>query len=114
MDEQPSKSIDFHFIKSNYFRVVHCDGVWGGSTPLGYLVMNVYSERHPIPQKVTKEITSEGGLGEDVREGKQGLVREVEVELVLDLSMAKSLIAWLEKHTKNLEKILQKKDEANK
>lgn len=113
MDDPTIRSIDFHFIKSNYFRVVHCDGVWGGATPLGQLVLNVYSERQPIPVKVTTDITRDGTKVKEVREVKDGIVREVEVELVLNLETAKSLTAWLERHTKNLERILDMKNEAN-
>ena len=105
-EESPPTSIDFHYIKSNSFRVVHADGVWGGPTPRGYLTMAFYSERHPIPQKLTHELKPEGTLGDPiVRETKQGVVREVEVEVVLDLEMAKGMFEWLKEKIEALDNL---------
>ena len=71
-------SIDFHYIKANSFRVVHADGVYGGPTPRGYIVMNFYSERAPIPQKITQELTPAGQLGGAIDQvGKGGIVRDM-------------------------------------
>ena len=98
-------NLDFHFIKSNSFRVVHCDGVWGGTTPRGYITMSVYSERSPLPQKITHQVLDHGLLSpETSKEAKEGIIREVDVEVIMDLSMAQSLITWLQDHVKFLEK----------
>lgn len=104
------KTIDFHYIKSNTFKVVHCDGVWGGATPRGYITINFFSERSPIPQKLTHALVEkqdEKGqlLGEEIdRKSKSGVIREVDVEVIMDLRMAKSLNNWLARHIASLEK----------
>lgn len=104
------KTLDFHYIKSNTFKVVHCDGVWGGATPRGYITINFFSERSPIPQILTHELgeeeTGKGQrLGEEIsRESKEGIIREVDVEVIMDLPMAKSLNEWLKNHIATLEK----------
>lgn len=106
MAKELPKNFDFHFIKSNSFRVVHCDGVWGGTTPRGYITMSVYSERSPLPRKVTHHVTEEGIIGDEIierRECREGIVREVDVEMILDLDMAKSLVRWLGGHIEFLE-----------
>ena len=104
-------SIDFHYIKSNSFRVVHADGVYGGPTPRGYIVVNFYSERAPIPQKITQELTPPGQLGEEIgQEGKVGIVREVEVGVTIDISHAKSLIQWLQEKVDVIEKQIAPKE----
>ena len=54
--EQPPKTIRYHYIKSNSFRIVHADGVYGGSTPKGYLHLDFFSERFPIPQLVEHSV----------------------------------------------------------
>ena len=101
-DEFPDR-IDFHYVKSNDFRVVHCDGVWGGTTPRGYLTMSVYSERSPIPQKLTHEVTQEGWVGTEIeRDSKGGIIREVGVEIIMDLEIARSVLTWLQTHVENL------------
>jgi hypothetical protein len=100
--ESPPESLEFHYVKSNGFRVVHADGVWGGPTPRGYITMSFFSERAPIPARISHELqTPEPNspdriIGPEIaRDAKDGLVREVEVEVMVDLAMAKSLLGWL-------------------
>ena len=111
-EESLPEQVEFHYIKSNGFRVVHADGVWGGTTPRGYITMSFYSERSPIPRRITREVKAQqldSGdrvhvLGEEIaRDAKNGLVREVEVEVMVDLEMAKSLLKWLENKVQTLE-----------
>jgi hypothetical protein len=92
------KEIEFDFIKSNYFRVVRADGVFGGLAPNGAVHMAVYSERQPIPQKIVHPIHG-GLLGPELlekREGRKSIVREVEVDVVLDIAQAVVLRTWLD------------------
>ena len=97
MPKDTPKSIEFHYVKSNSFRTFHCDGVWGGITPRGYISMSCYSERFPIPRSLTLEFSPEGEVGaETARDTKQGLVREVGVELMMDVPLAEVVIAWLQ------------------
>ena len=113
MAEAAPSSIDFHYIKSNSFRVVHGDGVWGGTTPRGYIAMSFFSERSPIPTKLTHEV-SPSGLGEETdRESREGIIREVEVEVLVDLDTAKSLIPWLEGHIRALEQLQTQRGKGN-
>ena len=106
MAENIPNSVAFHYIKSKSFRVVHCDGVWGGPTPRGYMAISFYSERHPIPRILTHEVTREGVVGsESGRDIRDGIVREVEVEVVMDLQMARDVVKWLQEHIATLENI---------
>ena len=114
--ESPPKNIEFHYIKSNGFRVVHADGVWGGATPRGYITMSFYSERFPIPRGITHELKppEQHTLGKEIaRNIKEGLVREVEVEVMIDLEMAQSLIPWLKEKIDILEALDEVKKEGN-
>ena len=105
-----SRSVDFHYIKSPGFRSVHADGVWGGATPRGYITMSFYSERFPIPQKLVFEHTPEGRLGKEIsRQSRDGLIREVDVEVMMDLEMAKSFRVWLDDKIQFLEKEMEKR-----
>ena len=104
MSEEFPSSFEFHYLKSNSFRVVHCDGVWGGTTPRGYITMSFYSERAPIPRRIIHEFKPEGILGQETgRDSREGIIREVEVEVMMDLAVAKSLIPWLEEKIQALE-----------
>ena len=90
-----SRRIEAHFIKSNLFRVIHVDGAWGGLTPQMNIQMALYSERTPIPQQVIYEATSTG-LVDVERTGRQGIVREVEADVIISLDVARSLVKWLQ------------------
>lgn len=93
--------VAFHYIKSHQFRVVHSDGFIGGITPRGLLHIAVYSERQAIPTRVVHTLQetdqpSHQRLGEILyQEGREGVARELEVDLMLDEAMAKALHEWL-------------------
>ncbi len=110
-EESPPERIEFHYIKGSAFRVVHADGVWGGPTSRGYITMAFYSERSPIPQSLVHEVT-EGKLGPEVeRVTKKGVVREVDVEVMIDLDLAKSFQRWLTEKIEALEQLQSQKQE---
>jgi hypothetical protein len=117
MSDKPSYSRevpetrDAHFIKSNYFRVVHADGAWGGLTPNGALQLAFYNERHPIPRVVHEKLVISGNVvrvDECGREGKAGVVREVEVDIVLTIDAAKNLRDFLTRQLDIIEKLESK------
>src|SRR3989304_8127727 len=88
------KKLRFHYIKSNNFRVVHVDGAHGGITPHGYIFFCVYNDRAPIPQVTVHGIDNDGSVTVEIpdeRISKDGIVREVEVGLVMDLATAERL-----------------------
>jgi hypothetical protein len=91
--------IRFDFVKSTQFRVIHADGAWGGLAPQGFVHMALYNERQAIPQQVVNKIDSAtGNMGEEIiseRIGRNGLVREVEVDVIMSLETARALQTWL-------------------
>ncbi|HUD15479.1 MAG TPA: hypothetical protein VMQ56_17640 [Terracidiphilus sp.] len=107
MPEKISQStVKFHLIKGNFFRVIHADGVIGGLTPYGGIFLSLYSERGAIPQMIEQDVNPDGTLGEEKRrEGKEGLVREVEVGVMLNGPTAKGIADWLLKQVAILEAI---------
>ena len=110
-DNNKDKRLRFHFIKSNSFRVVHADGAYGGITPHGYIHMALFNERIPIPQETEHIIGPDGTLGDEVEESRiarTGVIREVEVDVIMNLNTATALYDWLEK------KISILKDAVNK
>ena len=103
--ERPSRTVEFHYIKSNGFRVVHADGAWGGPTPRGNIAVTFYSERVPLPQLLVHELNSSGQLGKEVsRETKKGYVREAEVQVMMDLRVAEGLVEWLQNKISTVQK----------
>jgi hypothetical protein len=103
--------IRFDFIKSNYFRVIHVEGVFGGNSPRGLINMAVFNERWPIPKQITHEFT-DGQSGEEIeRTSRDAVVREVEAQLVMNIETAKIICKWLESKIKNAEKQTKAEEE---
>jgi hypothetical protein len=105
--EQPPQ-VRFDFIKSNAFRVVHADGIWGGPTPNGLLLMAFFNERVSIPTQVTHAVKPDGSLGpETERIRRSAIVREVEVAVMLNPHVARSIRDWLTDKLEKLEKMTE-------
>jgi hypothetical protein len=106
MDESLPNKIRVEYVKSHLFRTIHADGAFGGATPRLELLITFYSERFPIPKVLTYE-TSPDGLGDEIvteRESKEGIIREVEAAVVLDLPTAQFFAQWLNGKVAELEK----------
>ena len=105
-DPTPNK-LRIEYRKSQSFRVIHADGAYGGTSPRLQLFIAFYSERFPIPQVLTYETTETGALANEIvteRESKEGVFREVEVGVTLDITAAKGFAAWLNERIAELEK----------
>lgn len=96
--------LTFHQIKSNHFRVIHGDGVFGGLTPNNTLAFTIFSERLPLPQQIVHPLAPVEGqdgvakLGPekpDLRVTREGVVRELEVCVMMDQRAVKALHEWL-------------------
>ena len=89
-------TVTFDYIKGVNFRPVRADGVIGGVTPNGHIHMALYSERAAIPRRTLIEVTGDGQLGETREvETRGSVVREMEVDIFLDLRTAESIYTWL-------------------
>lgn len=90
-------SVTFHYIKGPDFRTIHIDGAIGGITPSGFLHIAMYCERSAIPRKLTQEIRPDGSLGSIISsEGKDGVARQMEIDIIVNEATAKSLKLWLD------------------
>lgn len=99
---------DFDYIKSNFFRVIHVDGVLGGFNSRGLLNIDLWSERPPIPTHAEYKIIDGKTFGEEIVErrlGRKSMIREVEAAVVMDLQLAKAFHGWLTAKIEELEKI---------
>jgi hypothetical protein len=92
------KELEFDFIKSNFYRVVRGDGVFGGLSPNGSFHLGFYSERMPYPQKMFHKVEG-GSMGPEEtgkRIGRAGVLREMEVGVAMDVAQAIVLRNWLD------------------
>src|SRR5205807_2031151 len=96
------------FIKSNFFRVIKADGAFGGLTGNGSLHMALYSERSSIPTKLVHRVV-DGQLGPEIREkrkGRKAIVREVEVDVTMDIAQAVLLRNWLDEKIAQFQQVV--------
>jgi hypothetical protein len=67
------------------YRVVSAQGAYGGFAPRGHFALTVFSERSAIPQESTLQVDPITKTGtETVTKTRAGIVRELEVCLMLD------------------------------
>jgi hypothetical protein len=112
-DESPTV-VQFHYIKSNAFRVIHTDGAIGHITPAGLIFVGLYSERAPIPKMMAHEITDAGQVGterQEQRVSKTGIVREIEVGAMMGIDTAKRLVQWLQERIELAQKLKTSADQ---
>jgi hypothetical protein len=108
-DQKLPKELEFDFIKSNFFRVIKADGAFGGISPNGSIHMALYSERSAIPTKTFHSLEASGQLGPELREKRQGrraILREVEVDVSMDIAQAIVLRDWLTDKIDQFEKLI--------
>ena len=109
--DETVRQVSFDYIKGNFFRVAHVDGVIGALTPSGLIHFATFSERPSIPQHVVHEISEDSQLGTELPSlavNRGSIVRELEVDLIMSPEVAASLRDWLTSQLSNLE-MLQKK-----
>ena len=99
-EQKEAQKITFRFLKSQYFRVIHADGVFGGITHQGKMSVAFFSERTPFPDLLVQEFNETTGvLGREVaRTGSDGILREIEACVMMDLDTAQSFLEWLQRH----------------
>lgn len=106
----PPKQITFHYLKSTQFRVIHIDGAIGGITPAGFIHISMFNERSAIPREQTHSVKKDGTLGDPIDTvSRNGVVREMEVDAIMNLSTAKILRDWLDRNIKKLEQHIPQK-----
>jgi hypothetical protein len=111
-DETKPSSVRFHYVKSNYFRVIHADGAYGGLTPYGGIFLSLYNDRKAIPDETVQSVGENGLLGPEISERtktKDGIEREVETCIIMTLNTAKAIQQWLEERIKILEKLQEER-----
>jgi hypothetical protein len=107
INKQNESEIEFNYIKSNSFRVVHADGAMGNGTPRGNLFLVFYSERFPLPDSQTFGINDNGKIISEVFDKRKvnsnGVMREVEIGVMLDINVAKGMVFSLTELIRQLE-----------
>lgn len=106
-EEGSLPKITFYNKIGSTFRQVHVDGAFGGISPKGLLNLNFFSERFAIPKQTEYVIKEDNSLDKikDSDDSKEGVIREYEFGVLLNLEAAKRLEVLLQETIKELEKL---------
>jgi hypothetical protein len=113
MAEEPKslpEEINFDYIKSGQFRVVHADGAFFALTTQGGLTISFFSERQPIPRRVTHKLNTDGTLGDEIvdqRVVRDAVIRDTEFAVTMTMDTAKRIKDKLEEMLKRVEEVAQ-------
>jgi hypothetical protein len=102
---QEDEVVVFEYIKSQLFRVIHSDGAIGGITPTGNVHVAFYSDRAAIPKVQVHRKNPDGTLGDLLKKHtvvRPGIVREMDVDVILSPAAAEALMLWLSDRLKDL------------
>lgn len=92
-DPEHSNQIGIHYLRSRHYRTINADGAQFGITPRGSLQFTLFTDQAPLAEYVLHEITPEGKLGKPLEEvKKEGMVREVAVNVIMDINTAVSFL----------------------
>jgi hypothetical protein len=110
--KSPPEAINFDYIKSGQFRVIHADGAFFAATTQGGLTISFFSERQPIPRRVTHKLNSDGSLGDelaDQRVVRDAVIRDTEFAVTMTVETAKRVRDKLDEMVKKVEEMAQPK-----
>lgn len=104
-----ARIVETRLTKSPQCVTLHADGVWGGLTPQGQIVMGFFAEQFQPPDRVLYQLpaTLPGAMKEDSRTGGGYVGREIQAQVFVTPSMARSMIAWLNEKLESLEATMQ-------
>jgi hypothetical protein len=117
MSKEQAKTgkITFHNKVSDNYRQIHVDGAFGGISPRGLIALSFYAERFPIPKATDFELNEQGIVGakiQDSPDSKNGIIREFEIGIYMDITATKELHTFLGQKIEEFEK-LSKKNASN-
>lgn len=112
MNGQKPTSLKFIYSKTPSYRTYNVDGVFGGLNKKNRIFLEVFSEKQPIPESVTHEISNEGIIGKEITKtySKATILREIEAGIYMDIATAKVIADWLYSKIKDSELINKAED----
>lgn len=109
--EQASKTFNVAFTKAPFFRTIQADGSWGRISPSGMIHLSFFNDCHPLPVIAKHNIEQDGKLSEEMNlvgpvtanKEEVNMVRQIELDVVLSLEVAKIVRTNLDNFIKILE-----------
>lgn len=112
---QRKPEVTFNYIFNYSYNPIYINGVQGGFSPRGELLMHFYQERAGLPKELTHEITPEGGIGaivdSDPKNLNGSMVRVIESGVTMNVQTAALLHAWLGEQLAHMQSVMQAQQE---
>ena len=109
VDEEHSDdptSVGVHYIRSRHYRTINADGAQFGITPRGAIQFALFTDQAALPEYALHEITPEGKLGKPIDQvKKEGIVREVAVNVIMDINTATAFLNVLQDVLEKTQKV---------
>jgi hypothetical protein len=98
-EPQIPAQVDIHYEKNPLYRTIYVDGAIGGPTPTGSVNLTFFSTRSIIPKSVKHNVAADGKLSSEEisKEGKTGIMREIEMGVYMSPQTAKDIYEFLKK-----------------
>jgi hypothetical protein len=90
--EMPDVKITFK--KASDYKRIAVTGAWGGVSPQGEIIFDLYIESRDLPQSLTMKLEP-GKPPEEIQTGEEGFVRESQIGIVVRPDIAHSIGKWL-------------------
>lgn len=101
-------TIKFKYIFSKDYNPKYINGAYGGITPKGEITVNFYLERQGLPISQTYQLKPEEKQATEIsaepNDLQLSMVRFVDTGIILNLTSAKEIVAWLNEKIEILEK----------
>ncbi len=90
------KTIKFEYKFPEDYAPIYANGCYGGKSPKGEIVINFFSERYPVPNSETFELTN-GTIGarKDVDSTEIPVIRSVSCGVIMTEDSAREIYSWL-------------------
>ena len=111
LDAPREAKISFFNLRSNFYREINADGVFGTVTPNFDIHMTFYNQHSRAPKEQLFQLREDGTLGREISKENEGeIAREIERELeagvTISIPTAISLIRWLRQKVNEAQQII--------
>lgn len=109
LTSETTEAQDVAFIKSNFCRVIHGDGAYGGPIAVGgvpQILMAIYSTHPAVPEVETfavEKVDESTGRFTALPLQLKKIVHEIEAEVIISVPCARSLRDWLDTQIRTAE-----------
>lgn len=106
MSDEKRKTIDFKYRMASDYKVYSITGLQGTITPTGDLIINMYKERHPLPERESFEIQDDGQLKflNRIPDAENSIIREIPFAISINPMQARAFAKWLNSKADEFEK----------